>query len=267
MATVQNALGLLNLFTQNRPEIGLTQFKNLSGFDKGTTNRYLKALQSLGYLEQDTETKAYRLGPAIVRLATIRENAFPVGKIAAMHVDELAVETGELVHASLYTEDGMSSLHHCDGGMTGTRVGFDPAELLPLHATSSGIAMLAFGESSVLDKAMKRSLNQYTNMTVVDHDSVRATVDEVRELGFSHMSQSYEAEVASIAIPFFDGSEHAVGTIAVATPRFRMTEEFRIELLSKAIDTSRSISIGLGARTPRDVDEKWANLQMKAEQA
>ncbi|MDJ0614526.1 MAG: IclR family transcriptional regulator [Rhizobiaceae bacterium] len=265
MATVQNALGLLNLFSPNQPEIGLTQFKNLSGFDKGTTNRYLKSLKSLGFLEQNTETKAYRLGPAIVRLAAIREQTFPVSRVAEIHVNELAGQTGELVHASLYTDNGMSPLYHFDGGISGARVGFDPAEILPLHATSSGIALLAFGAPEILASLSKSKLEKFTSQTDTSFDAVRQIVGKVKELGFAHMSQSYEAEVTSVALPFFDGSGTAIGTISVATPQFRMTEEFKISVLSKAVNTSRAITSEIGGMTPEQLNRKWTLIQTEAE--
>lgn len=265
MATVHNALGLLNLFSMKQPEIGLTQFKNLSGFDKGTTNRYLKALKSLGFLEQNLETKAYRLGPAVVRLALIREQTFPISKIVEIHTADLAEKTGELAHASLYTEEGMSSLCNYDGSISGARVGFDPAEILPLHATSSGIAMLAFGLPSLLENLSRSKLRKFTDKTHTDEETILKFVREASSLGYSHMSQSYEAEVASVALPFFDASGYAIGTLAVATPRFRMTDESKLKIISKAIDTSRIISTELGAQVPVQIDQKWASVQKDAD--
>ena len=265
MATVQNALGLLNLFSPSQPEIGLTQFKNLSGFDKGTTNRYLKSLKSLGFLEQNSDTKAYRLGPAIVRLAAIREQTFPISRIAEIHVTELARQTGELVHASLYTDAGMSSLYHFDGGISGARVGFDPAEILPLHATSSGIAILAFGAPEILTTLSKSKLQKFTDKTDTDIDVLRQIINVARDLGFSHMSQSYEAEVTSVALPFFNGSGHAIGTVSVATPQFRMTDEFKTNVLARAVITSRAITSEIGGRTPEQLNQKWTVIQKEAE--
>jgi len=265
MATVDNALRLLNLFSQGHSEIGLTEFKALSGFDKGTTHRYLKSLKALGYLEQNAATKAYRLGPTIVRLAAIREQTFPLTKIVAMHVDALAERTGELVHASLKTDEGMSSLHHKDGGISGARVGFDPAEILPMHATSSGIAVLAFGSPDLLENLAQSSFEKFTENTNTAFTAVKETVRQARNLGFSHMSQSYEAEVTSVGLPFFDNSGEAIGAISVATPRFRMTDEFRNEILIKAIDTSRAITTEIGAQTPEYLNQKWTFIQKEME--
>jgi len=253
------------LFSQNHSEIGLTEFKQLSGFDKGTTHRYLQSLKSLGFLEQNSETKTYRLGPAIMRLAVIREHTFPMAKIAALHVDELAVKTGELVHASLPTEKGMSSLHHRDGGISGTRVGFDTSEVLPFHATSSGIAMLAFGPGQLLEELPKTKLEKFTDETEVDIDTVQEIVAVARNLGYSHMNQSYEAEVCSLALPFFSGGEYAAGTLAIATPNSRMSDGDKKALLMPLIETSRKVSTDLGGQIPEYISQKWNMMTKKAE--
>jgi len=265
MATVVNALRLLNLFSQSHSEIGLTQFKERSGFDKGTTHRYLQSLKSLGFLEQNSETKAYRLGPAIMRLAAIREHTFPMAKIAALHVDKLAAKTGELVHVSLLTDEGMSSLYHCDGGISGTRVGFDSSEILPFHATSSGIAMLAFGSDKLLEGLMKTKLKKYTDMTEIDFGALQSTVQQARDQAYSYTNQSFEAEVCSLALPFFSSLDEIAGTLAIATPRSRMTDVDKQQLLTSAIATSINMSAELGAQIPAHIIEKWNMIIEKVE--
>ena len=45
MSTIEKALGLLDYFSEDTPEIGLSDFKTLTKYDKGTTHRYLSALR------------------------------------------------------------------------------------------------------------------------------------------------------------------------------------------------------------------------------
>ena len=265
MATVDNALGLLNLFSLRKPEIGLTEFKQLGGFDKATTHRYLKSLNSVGFLEQNSETKAYRLGPAIVRLAAIREQTFPIAKIAAMHVEQLAKTVGELAHASLFTQEGMSSIHHYDGGLTGTRVGFDPAELLPFHATSSGIAMLAFGPDELLDKLATNTLQKYTSKTDIEIKQLHKRVKMAFNAGYAFMDSTFEADVCSIALPFFSGPNEAAGTIAIAIPKSRINAEVKRLLITNAIHASRTLSAELGCEIPDAINKKWNEIEMEVE--
>ena len=99
MSTIEKALTLLEHFSSNRPEIGLTEFKTITSIDKGTLYRHLTALKNSGFLEQNYLTKRTVLGPAVIRLAAVRENTVPIVKTVQYYVDRIANEIHELVHA------------------------------------------------------------------------------------------------------------------------------------------------------------------------
>ena len=56
MTTVDKALSLLEYFSDLRPEIGLSEFARLSGFDKSAALRMLGALVRAGFVEQDAHS-------------------------------------------------------------------------------------------------------------------------------------------------------------------------------------------------------------------
>jgi len=84
MGTISKALDLLGHFSSTRSQIGLTEFVTLTRRDKATVHRHLSELEQNGFLEQHPQTRAYRLGPALLRLAAVREAAFPM-RAAAPH--------------------------------------------------------------------------------------------------------------------------------------------------------------------------------------
>ncbi|MEM7288835.1 MAG: IclR family transcriptional regulator C-terminal domain-containing protein, partial [Pseudomonadota bacterium] len=215
MGTITKSLNLLNFFSESVPEIGLIDFKKLTGQDKATIHRHLTELQENGFLEQNPENKKYRLGAAILRLASVRETTFPTEIIVSQRVRSLSEELGELVHASLISATDLSSLCFNDGGVGGTRVYFSEAEILPLHATASGIAALAFGQPHLLENVGNSKPQKYTDATVTDTEAILGLVMDTRERGFAITDQSFEPEVSSMAVPFFENNSFAYGTIAV----------------------------------------------------
>src|SRR5437660_1256543 len=106
MGTVGKAMSLLELFTTAKPEIGLSELARLSNFDKATARRLLVSLMDHGLLEQDRETRLYRLGAGLVRLARIRESQFPLLPVAMPILQDLASQTGETVHLSEHSAKG-----------------------------------------------------------------------------------------------------------------------------------------------------------------
>lgn len=260
MSTITKALQLLDEFSNAHPEIGLAEFQKLSGFDKATVHRYLTNLRDCGFLEHNSDSKTYRLGPAVIRLAAVRENTVPLKAIAAPLIDRLASDTGELVHGGLPQRQGMSAFYAKDGGKGGTRVGFDEAELLPYHATSSGISMLAFGEKKFTDSVLSNTLPTYTKETVSTTKQVLALIKDTQALGYAYANQLYETEVRSIAMPFFSTDLNAFGTIAIATPASRMDDATRAKLAVVLSKTSRQLTSVLGGQVPPTLSLIWDKL-------
>ena len=73
MGTVSKALDLLNLFNRAQPLIGLSDLSRLAGVNKATCYRLMSELQAHGLVEQVGSGREYRLGPAVLRLAALRE--------------------------------------------------------------------------------------------------------------------------------------------------------------------------------------------------
>ncbi len=265
MSTVEKALSLLEHFSSQRPEIGLSDFKRLTRFDKGTTHRYLSSLKECGFLEQNPATKAYRLGPAVIRLSAVREKTVPLANTVSPYVDALAAELHELVHAALPQANGMSVLYYVDGGNSGTRVAFDEAEVLPFHATSSGIAQLAFGPAERRAQVLSKGLSKFTEHTPVSPEETLGYVKRAQAVGYASADQSFETDVSSVAVPFFDHRGEAIGTIAVATPSARMTADMRTEIIERLTRASKDLTAALGGRVPEQFLQSQSALSRDTE--
>ena len=257
MGTITKALNLLNHISEHSPELGLSEFKNLTGQDKATTHRHLTELEANGFLEQNSQTRKYRLGGSILRLSSVRERTFPAHRIVSHWVEKLSEDVHELVHASLIQSEGMSPLYYHDSGIGGTRVYFSQAEILPFHATSSGLSALAFGAPEILKKVLKSDLVRFTEFTVSEKADLSALVEAARSNGFANINESFEKEVCSVAAPFYHNGIHAYGAIAIAVPASRMDEDKVKKLATELWNTCCMVSNDLGGVIPRELSDKW----------
>lgn len=248
MGTITKALDLLTHFSPGRGEIGLTEFVRLTGRDKATVHRHLTELEQNGFLEQHPATRAYRLGPALLRLAAVREAAFPMRALLRPIVTELSEAVGELAHASLLQGDVLSPLFHADPQLHGTQVHFDPSEILPLHATSSGLAVLAFGDPELRQRVLSRPLPPFTARTVTDPETLRAMIDRARATGLSRLEGSFDREVTSQGAPLFGEGGRVVGALSVAVPALRATPERMDDIARHLHAVAHDASLSLGAR-------------------
>lgn len=251
MGTISKALHLLTLFGEGRAEIGLAEFARLAKRDKATVHRHLTELMQNGFVEQNGRTRAYRLGPAVLRLAALREATVPMAKLLAPLVQDLAEAVGELVHASLLQAGDLSPLVHADPGRHRLHVLFDPAEVLPLHATASGLTVLAFLPEDRRAQVLARPLPEHTARTDTDPAELRQRLAQIRLDGHCTTDGTYDAEVASIAAPLFGPAGHILGAIAIAAPRARTTPK-RLRLFARPLAAAAQEASGLlGYETDR----------------
>lgn len=230
MKTVDKALGVLDQFSLDHTEIGLSELSRMAGVDKAATRRLLVAMAKHGFIEQSAETRKYRLGHGFLRLARIREATVPVTRIAQEAVDWLSAETNETAHASLPGARGMVTIAHRLPNR-GRVIKVDPAELLFYHATASGLAYLAFATDATRERLLGLKRERIAEETITNEASLRAALDGFRAEGYSQTRNSFESDVASIGAVFSDGGEDPTGAVALALPKADMTSGRRAELL------------------------------------
>ena len=140
---VKRALSRLDLFSESCPEVGLSDAARLSGHDKATVHRLLNTLREAELVEQDEGSKMYRLGAAVLRLARVREKTVPLVSVVQPLLDRLTAVTGETSHFALYSANAMVVIA---SGVSPrpNHVSLRSSERLPMNATASGQAFLAF---------------------------------------------------------------------------------------------------------------------------
>lgn len=258
-STVVKALSLLNHFSEDRPELGLTELARLSTLDKAAVHRMMGAMMESGLVEQQAESRLYRLGAGVLRLARVRETAFPIHSIVQPILDALREETSETVHASLLSGMALANIGTAES-TRGSRVSLQAGEILPLHSTASGLAVLAFAPPSLREKVLALPLTARTTQTVTDPADLEKRINLVARQGYSISDQTNEDDVHGTAAPVFDMSGLACGAVSVSTPSHRMTEDHRNRSIAAVVRAAQQITDLTGGRMPRGYLDRIAQL-------
>ncbi|MCB2402821.1 IclR family transcriptional regulator [Rhizobium ruizarguesonis] len=247
MRTVDKAFSLLSFFTISTPEFGLSDLARRAELDKATTLRILVSLTKHGFVEQDASTKRYRLGTSVLRFARIREACFPIVSVLQPIVDRLALDTSETAHAALAADNALMTIAIAEPQRS-TRVFVDPSQLLPFHATASGLAYLAFAPPNVIDIVMSsQEFAGHTELTLRRPQQLKERLSLIRERGFAIAERSFETEVIGIAAPIFDSSGYSLGALAVASVASRMSEEKQQLIVGEVLQASIEVTRSLGS--------------------
>ena len=247
MKTIDKAMNLLSFFSPSSPEYRLSDLARAAEMDKATTMRILASLVASGFVEQHPETKRYRLGTAVLRLARIREASFPMIAVLQPILEKLTEQVGESTHACLFSGMDMTTIAIAEPHRS-TRVFIDPAQPLPVHATASGLAFLAYSDIAVVDDVIRRlhTPKAYTEETVRSEEEIRRRLGEIKKHGVAVSSRSFENDVTGVAAPIFNWHGKIQATISAACISSRMTAEVQRDIEIAVLKASLTATRAMG---------------------
>lgn len=261
MKTIDKAMTLLDFFTPQTSEWGLSDLARAVGMDKVTAMRILNSLAAKGITEQHPETRKYRLGTAVLRLARIRETSFPLISLLQPILEELSEKAGETSHASLAHGASLTTIAIAEPSRS-TRAFVEPSQALPLHATASGLVFLAnLGEAVFQDVVGGLTLHPFTLNTLVDTERLTSQLHKIQKNGYAVARGTYQEDVVGIGAPIFDWQSNVLGTIAAACVASRITDENIPHIIECVQNASIKATRAMGGEMPK---KTHANLKENA---
>ncbi len=221
------AIRLLKLFTIERPEMSLAELSTAAGLNKTTTHRLLRALQSESLIDRNPATSAYSLGPGLMALGVQALASSDLRRRVRPILKTLARESGETATLEIPFEDSMLILDEVSGshvlgsaGNIGTR--------WPMHATSTGKALIAFDEAGA--ERLATNLKRLTPQTVVDVDALKPQIAEIRRRGYAVTVDELEDGFSAVATVIRGALGEVQGALSIGGPTQRLNSARRAEL-------------------------------------
>jgi DNA-binding IclR family transcriptional regulator len=203
--------------------VGVTEVADRVALPKSTVARLLGSLQREGVVEQVPGGTRYRLGARIASLAAGVAGTGSLVAVARPHLVGLSSAVRET--AGLSVPDGFE-VHYVDQvdtahqvqirDWTGTRV--------PMHAVSSGLAILASMPKVAQKRFLERPLERFTARTVTDGSALRKRLARIREDGYAWVHEEFAEGLNSVAAPITDASGEVVAAVHVHGPSYRFPE-------------------------------------------
>jgi IclR family pca regulon transcriptional regulator len=249
-SSLEVGLRLLEVFSSDRQEIGMSEFSAILSSNRSTLYRYVNTLARLGYIVQDSRTKGYRLTSRVLRLGYAALATSPFIGVATPHLSALANRVGHTVNLSVL--DGTSILYVARFPK-GIDLNVTIGSRLPAYCTSMGKALLAHvGQvelSEILDETEFAPMGPNT---ITRRLALEAALIEVRSRGYAINDEELTYGLRSVAAPIFaeDGLAVAAANVAVhaSTVSFAsLVEDLSQQLLATTDQISGSL-VGSAAR-------------------
>ncbi len=221
------AIRLLKLFTPLRTEMSLAEICEPAGLNKTTTHRLLQALVSEALVERSEASGLYRLGTGLMALGVLALSSSDLRLRVRPVLKQLAKASGETATLEVPIEDSMLILDEVAGthfvgavGNVGTR--------WPLHATSTGKALIAFDEQRL--EALDSELTPLTPSTIVRRTDLRKQLALIRQRGFAETVDELEDGFSGVGTIIRGGLGEVLGTLSICGPTQRLTVTRRARL-------------------------------------
>ncbi|WP_051138214.1 IclR family transcriptional regulator [Streptomyces canus] len=226
---------------------GVSEIARDLGLSKAVVHRILRTLVDRDLLGFDVGTRRYRMGPAVAALGSralrdsdLRRAALPILRDLASRAGETATVSALVADERVYLDQVISDDE--------IKMTVEIGRRWPLHAGSSGRAVLAFLEPAHRDRILAGDLPALTDSTIVDKEVLRERLAEVRREGLAFSGGERQAGAASVAAPVLDVDGHAIGALSVCGPVNRFNYEVRARLASALRAGADELSCLLGWR-------------------
>ena len=245
--SVDRAIRILKTLSGGTGRLGVSELSARLGLAKGTVHGLLRTLQSHGLVEQHADSDKYQLGPELLNLSNRYLDLNELRSRSLAWSELLALRTQEAVRVAVLHGRGALVVHHVfrpDSTLQILEVG----EMLPLHATALGKAVLAYLPADVQTDLIGNELRKLTGHTIDTRTALKRELTAIRKRGYALEREEAVIGEAGVAAPIFDRRTEAVGAVGIAGPRSRLLTRSREPTAAAAVlEAARGISRDLGA--------------------
>lgn len=250
--SVSHALDILESFTANEDELGVTELSKRLGLHKNNVFRLLATLEHRGYIEQNKLTENYRLGPRVMQIGAIFFEQRECRRHARPFIEGLVAATGETAVVAVLRGNKVITMDSVESDRSVRAVSHVGA-MLPAHCTAAGKAQLAVLPVSEIERLYpEENLEPLTEKSIKTRTVLLTEMKKIAEQEYALENEETELDVRSIAVPVRDFSGKVIGAVGIIAPAHRLTQE-RLGaggLISLVQDAGRAISGKMGFIVP-----------------
>lgn len=222
--SLAKALSVLECFSVEEPELGISEISRRLGLQKSTVYNILNTFQRCGYIVQNPDNSKYALGLKLLHLSYIVSSHHGLRDTFLPCLNSIARETRETCYFGilddlevLYIEAAYPTTQQQTRNILGERA--------PLYCTGLGKAMLAYLPGETIERVLAGPMRQFTGYTLNDPAALRHALEEVRANGYAVDNMEHEFGIRCVAVPVFNTAGQVFAAVSVSGPSPRFDPE------------------------------------------
>ena len=223
-SSLRNALRILNLFSDDRPELQLKDIMTELEIGKSTAFRLVHTLTEEGFIIRDLSTQSYRPAASLLAMGQIIINSVDLCQLSKEILENLAEETGETALIAILKDFQVLYLLKIDSSYPLYLLSH-AGEQNPLHCTSTGQLLLAYQPDSIINQVIEKGLTSYTSKTITDPMKLKNLLQSIRIKGYAVSREELLEKVVSIAVPVKNTKGDVIASVSIAGPISRINQQ------------------------------------------
>lgn len=244
--SVDRALSIVELISNHRDGLGITEIGEKLDLHKSTVHRLLQTLIYKGFVVQDNNSRNYMISFKLFEIGQRKVEGLDILEISKKHIKRLVKQVNETVHLVVRDENEVAYIDKMEADNTismSSKIG----RRSPMYSTSVGKAILAYSEKSDIERIWKSSeIIKFTKNTITEYEKFIKELDKIKQQGYAIDNEEHELGVRCIGVPVFNRFGEVEAAISVSGPAMRMDRD-KIEKIKKGVmDSAREIGRELG---------------------
>jgi IclR family pca regulon transcriptional regulator len=222
MTSLARGLIVIQAFTQQSPQMTISQLSLKTGLSRAAVRRCLYTLSKLGFAGAEDGSR-YSLRPRMLTLSHTYTASNTLSSAAQPILERMSAALRESF--SVATLDGEDIVYIARTTVSRVMaVDLHIGSRLPAYCTSMGRILLAYLPPEQLEHYFAHVvLTPHTTRTVNSIEKLRLLLRNIRRSGYALCDQEYEVGLRSLAVPVYSSSGRAVATINLSGSAPRMS--------------------------------------------
>ncbi len=225
MTSLARGLIVIQAFTQQSPQMTISQLSIKTGLSRAAVRRCLYTLAKLGFAGAEDGSR-YSLRPRMLSLSHTYTTSNTLSSAAQPILERMSAALHESF--SVATLDGEDIVYIARTQVNRVMaVDLHIGSRLPAYCTSMGRILLAYLPAEQLEQYLaKVNLVPHTNRTITSVEKLRLALRNIRRNGYAICDQEYEVGLRSLAVPVYSSSGRVVATLNLSgnAPRLSVLE-------------------------------------------
>jgi IclR family transcriptional regulator, pca regulon regulatory protein len=225
MTSLARGLIVIQAFTQQSPQMTISQLSVKTGLSRAAVRRCLYTLTKLGFAGAEDGSR-YSLRPRMLTLSHTYTTSNTLSAAAQPILERMSAALRESF--SVATLDGEDIVYIARTQVNRVMaVDLHIGSRLPAYCTSMGRVLLAYLPTEQLEQYLaKAALTPHTTRTITSVEKLRLALRNVRRNGYALVDQEYEVGLRSLAVPVYATSGRVVATLNLSgnAPRLSVLE-------------------------------------------